>query len=289
MRFYSRNSIAILVFALLFALLAYSRTHRLSLDDDPIIPRHIIQTHVQYEDIWDQSRSFKELNPKHTYLFFNDDEADRFVRRHMPDTVIQAYAAMPMAVLKADFFRYIAVYVLGGVYSDLDTTCLRPIDTWTDDESHVGMIVGIEAESATWKRDFARPLQLCQWTFAARPGHPILKRIIDKIANYTSTMANRTMSVAVVMDWTGPGIWTDTVFDYLNETYHFQWPALSKLEHGRLVGDVYVLPVTAFQPNGFDLGGKGERHPDARVKHHFAGSWKRHLPQTSKRRFLEPV
>ena len=34
--------------------------------------------------------------------------------------------------LKADLARYLIVHTFGGVYSDVDTLCLRPIDTWAD-------------------------------------------------------------------------------------------------------------------------------------------------------------
>ncbi len=50
--------------------------------------------------------------------------------------------------------------------------------------------------------------------------------------------------------------WTDTVFNYLNETYHVEWPTLLKLPHGRLIDDVYILPLTGFQSSTFHLGAK---------------------------------
>ena len=156
----------------------------------------------------------------------------------MPPSIIHAYENMPWAVLKADYFRYISIYVLGGVYSDIDTICLRSIDTWTDNYTNINFIVGIEAESPTWKRDFARPLQLCQWTFAATPNHPILKRLIDNIEKQTKVFLNGNLSLSLIMNWTGPGIWTDAVFDYLNETYHVEWPTLSKLNQSRVIGEI---------------------------------------------------
>ncbi|CAF3438532.1 unnamed protein product, partial [Rotaria sp. Silwood2] len=79
----------------------------------PYIPSNIIQTGMESSDRWVHTQSFRRLNPKHSYLFFNDAEAEKFVRKHMSKAVIHAYNIMPMAVLKADFFRYIAIYILG--------------------------------------------------------------------------------------------------------------------------------------------------------------------------------
>ncbi|CAF4250428.1 unnamed protein product [Rotaria sp. Silwood2] len=296
MRYYYKVTILITFPTLFSIILIYYSSHFSSTYDEVIItqhaipmqmtkynkisiPRNIIQTGTKNSDGWINSQSFRRLNPNHSYLFFNDTEAEKFVRKHMSSAVVHAYEIMPIAVLKADFFRYIAIYILGGVYSDIDTECLRPIDTWTDNHTNVGLIVGVEAESPTWERDYARPLQLCQWTFAAKPYHPILKRMIQNIVTQTKHFFNKPINISIVMNWTGPGLWTDTVFDYLNETYHVQWPTLTKLDHTRLIGDVYILPITGFQPSAFDMGARGPNHPEARIAHFFHGSWKKKYPK----------
>jgi mannosyltransferase OCH1-like enzyme len=238
------------------------------------IPSIIVQTAKNINATGRLSQSFKQLNPNHTYMFFDDKQAEEFVRQHMPPDIIHAYEIMPVPVLKADYFRYIAIYVLGGVYTDIDTECLRPIDKWTDNSTNVSFIVAVEAESPLWKTLYARPLQLCQWTFASMPKHPILKRMIDNVAKQTRKFINSKLGYSSVMDWTGPGVWTDTIFDYINETYHIESRTVSKLQHGRLVGDIYFLPIPAFDPLAYLMGAKGRTDPEARVFHHFHGSWK---------------
>lgn len=93
-----------------------------------------------------------------------------------------------------------------------------------------------------------RPLQLTQWTLASAPGHPIFLDVVRRIllastqaANWRSRQAERVRELEVagdqeaakrvreasvikwkggdgleegvsVMDWTGPGVWTDAVF-----------------------------------------------------------------------------
>ncbi|CAF2774697.1 unnamed protein product [Rotaria sp. Silwood2] len=103
--------------------------------------------------------------------------------------------------------------------------------------------------------------------------------MIQNIVTQTKHFFNKSLNLNVVMDWTGPGLWTDTVFDYLNETYHVQWPTLTKLNHTRLIGDVYILPVSGFQPSAYLLGAKGRDDPEARIWHYFRGSWKHDYPK----------
>ena len=252
-------------------------------DSEVIIPRNIIQTGTELYKSGPRFETFIKQNPNHFYFFFDDKRAEAFVSQHMPPHIIHAYEIMPAPVLKADYFRYISTYILGGVYSDLDTECLRPIDTWTNNYTNVSFIVGVEAEGPLWKINFARPLQLCQWTFASAPKHPILKRMIDNVAKQTDIFIGSPLSISTVMDWTGPGLWTDTIFDYINETYHIEWPTLTNLKYGRLIGDIYLLPISAFHPKVPGNGTRGRNSPDARVWHYFRGSWKPGLPKTATR------
>lgn len=241
------------------------------------IPKNIVQTGKH--GIPGLSQSFKKLNPNYSYTFFDDLQAKNFVHKHMSVEIINAYDKLPLGVLKADYFRYIAIYILGGVYSDGDTECLRPIDGWADNHKNIRFIVGVEAEGSVEKLGIARPLQLCQWTFASTPQHPILKRVIDKIAQQTKIFSKNKITMQIVFNWTGPGIWTDTVFDYIKETYNIEWTKFSKLKKSKLAGDVYVVPPAGFQPMAYSLGSKGRNDKEARIWHYFAGTWKHNMPK----------
>ena len=146
-----------------------------------LIPRCIIQKSPTKQSSYSNS-TFVMLNPNYKYYHFDDKEADQFVRDYLPPTIVQVYLSMPKAILKADFFRYIAIKLLGGVYSDTDTDCVRPIDTWADDLKNVKLIIGIEREHPDeLHRPFgAKYLQICMSTFAAAPEHPILRRVVEK-------------------------------------------------------------------------------------------------------------
>ncbi len=242
-----------------------------------IIPTNIIQkSPIKVSNY--KTSSFVRLNPNHTYYSFGDKEADEFIQKHMPSNVVQVYRSMPKAILKADLFKVIAVMVLGGVYSDMDTECLRPINTWIDKNDNpmgVQFIIGLEWNNPSdWKHKFARPFQFCMWTFASVPGHPILRNVVKRIVAIAPQMHAQNISYDLVMNWTGPGMWTDVILDYLHE-HHQVEPAklLSNLTHPVLIAnDVYVLPLYAFAPY---LSPQGNRNPEARVAHYFEGSWKK--------------
>lgn len=59
-----------------------------------------------------------------------------------------------------------------------------------------------------------------------------------------------------IVNWTGPGVWTDAVLIYLKARYGVKWTDLRGLERPLRVGDVVVLPVTGFSPGVGNFGAK---------------------------------
>jgi alpha 1,6-mannosyltransferase len=108
------------------------------------------------------------------YEVIADEDAAALVRRldSSVPPVLDAYDALPLPVLKADFFRYLILLTRGGVYSGIDTTALKPVREWLScasisDNSTIGLVVGVEADAGSlgnWRNLFPRRIQLCQWT-----------------------------------------------------------------------------------------------------------------------------
>ena len=55
--------------------------------------------------------------------------------------------SLPKNVERADFFRYMVILKYGGVYSDIDTECRRPLSSII--KARDTMVVGWENEFAT--------------------------------------------------------------------------------------------------------------------------------------------
>ncbi|KAK9460895.1 nucleotide-diphospho-sugar transferase [Lipomyces oligophaga] len=260
--------------------------------------------------------SWLEKNPGYAVELLDDNGAANFIRQvygAVPE-VIEAYFAMPVPVLRADFLRYLFLLSRGGVYSDIDTVDLKPIDLWlpyivteptettnshstiemSDNdavqlraqiESQTGLAVGIEADPdrPDWHDWYARRLQFCQWTIMAKKGHPVL---VDIVANITAETLHRRATDklplpkaknagSMIMDWTGPGIWTDTVFKYLNRAIPgTDWHSITGISKGKIIGDIIIMPITAFSPAVGTMGAHDVGHPHAFSHHTFEGSWK---------------
>ncbi|EEB09558.1 alpha-1,6-mannosyltransferase Och1 [Schizosaccharomyces japonicus yFS275] len=254
-----------------------------------IIPKTIWQTlksfdsegYLGYINLWTKA------NPGYVHAVLTDDDAEEFLREHFGDEsksrLMEYFFKLPEPVMKADFFRYLSLLAEGGYYTDIDTSPIKPIDKWVPakfKDSDIGMIVGIEADPdrPDWNDYYARRVQFCQWTIAAVPNHPILWDMAQRITKETIKRAETNKldtRYGNVMEWTGPGVWTDAVMDYLDWNYGpFSWKNVTNLQEPMLVGDVLVLPITAFSPGVGHMNSKSFDHPSALVRHHFSGSWK---------------
>ena len=143
--------------------------------------------------------SWRKLNLQWEARFYNDKDCLDFVDREFPQ-YMAAYTSLPKPVERADFFRcaqtedkqcsiqqvqtgslsnrhtagrrYMVLLRTGGVYADVDTECLRPLDMLLRPDDQ--MVVGWEDEYPTPKETdrhyWVRPRQvpLCRMRRATR-------------------------------------------------------------------------------------------------------------------------
>ena len=237
--------------------------------------------------------SWTELHPGFVHEVVPDDTQRHLIKylyAAVPE-VYEAFDALPLAVLKADFFRYLVLLARGGIYSDIDTTALKPATQWLPAEmdlSTIGIVVGIEADPdrPDWHKWYSRRIQFCQWTIQAKPGHPILRDLVATITEEALRMKKAGFLTngktdKTIVEFTGPGVWTDAIFRYLNNPEYFKIRPdetrnityedfTNQVEH-RKVGDVVVLPITSFSPGVQQMGAGDVDDPMAFVKHDFGG------------------
>lgn len=246
----------------------------------------------------EQEASWTEQHPGFVHEVITDDVALALLRllyAGVPD-VVKAYRALPLAVLRADFFRYLILFARGGIYSDIDTYALRSAIDWIPDtvsRDSVGLVVGIEADPdrEDWAEWYSRRIQFCQWTIQAKAGHPALRETIARITEETLRREGAGELKATkgdnVVEFTGPAQWTDALFDYFNDARFFgveggsaggekgvggiDWKNFTGMESPRKVGDVVVLPITGFSPGVRQMGAKEYDDPQAMVRHDFEG------------------
>lgn len=114
------------------------------------------------------------MNPKHEWYYMDDFKCQNFIQDHFSSNFIEMYNSLPYGIMKSDAWRIAVIYIYGGVYADIDTVCLKPIDDWTDD---CDLIVSEEPPTKN----------IANFCFAAIPKHPaILLALEFLLQNYNN-------------------------------------------------------------------------------------------------------
>ena len=71
--------------------------------------------------------SFARLNPGYTLLLWDDADNRQFIADHFA-WFLPTYDGFPQEIFRVDAVRYFFLYLHGGIYVDLDTQCLKPLE-----------------------------------------------------------------------------------------------------------------------------------------------------------------
>lgn len=246
---------------------------------------------ARFENITDIQRewtsSWLKKNPSMRQELLTDLSSEAFVREHFhairPD-IVEVYEAIPIPILRADLLRYLIILAEGGVWSDLDVTCEKPVSKWIPSEIHgVDMVVGLEFDFE-WRGPGTQVAsQFCNWVFMAKPSSRNLRVVVDAVVEKLRDVArvngvplqNITLDMLPVdvVDVTGPKIMTISILDGLKQLLGrpVDDRDFSGIKRPKLIGDVLIMPGNSFaaSQNGYPTD-QGE----VLVTHHYEGSWK---------------
>ena len=260
------------------------------------IPATISTTIRNTSEMPEEFHGWAQRNPGWKINVFDNDAQDRWLMDLLAiptesglekTVVLNAYEGLPRRILKSDMFRYLMIFLEGGVYADSDTSSVVPVakwgqkgtlQDWTDpillqlaaeaqaltygdsrqpppppvNEAPPALVISLETAT---RRDDAEGGHLAQYAFASAPGHPMLLDLLQHIVEVSRAVEdlraagdNRTWNTdQLVFTWTGPEVWSSAVWRYLWARWGFDSRRLDQVNHPVRVGDVLILPVDAFR------------------------------------------
>ena len=262
------------------------------LDD---IPNKIWQIFFNYTPIdsyTDSIQTWITKNQDYQYTLVSAAGANAFALKNYANRreILYPFLSLRVPVLRSDLLRYMLLESEGGVYSDLDTAALKPVNQWIPLQlkSKVHAVVGIEydqGEGEAYPGMEGPGLQFCQWTMAASRGHPLMARIVTDVVDalHALAMKNETTIAELqpsdeeIVQLSGPVIWTRAVMKTLSEATgtEMSYRNFTGMKEPRFFGDVMVLPVNGFGTGQLHPGSVRKGSKDASVRHGWKGSWKR--------------
>jgi len=196
----------------------------LAVRSSQMIPKQIVMTGRSFSLLTPiQKRCFeqlKRLHPDFEVRFFADLDCRHFIADYCPD-LLPLYDFYHLPIQKADVFRVVAVYALGGFYFDLDVylhDSIHPLISST-------LVLAIEWEMtpSTFHLRHRRPLeserelsQIGNYAFGATRSNRFLRLVIEEMVRRTASVDLFSVSRADVLYSTGPDLFSD-VF-YANES-----------------------------------------------------------------------
>ena len=170
----------------------------------------------------------RALNPGWTYRFHDDGDCVAFIRDEYGPAVLSRYLRInkDYGAARADLFRYLLLYRLGGVYLDVKSGAARPLDAVLRDDDRYLLSHWKNGGDTAFKGWGLHPElgalehgEFQQWFIVAVPGHPFLKSVIehvlDNIDRYVPGI-HRTGAHAVFRV-TGPIAYSLAILPLLNE------------------------------------------------------------------------
>jgi len=185
------------------------------------IPKRIIQTGKSF-DLSPFSKAavsnIRLLTPDFEYLFYTDLQVQEFIEKKFPE-YLQVFQSFRYPIQRYDFFRYLAIYHLGGFYFDLDVflssrivdllefSCVFPFEELTI-STFLRKACGIDWE-------------IGNYAFGAVAGHPFIEKIIhncvraqreaDWVQLMMASIPRLFREEFIVLNTTGPGLVTRTL------------------------------------------------------------------------------
>jgi len=184
-----------------------------------VIPKKLHFTYIS-ENLPDKYREnlrkWKALYPDWEVHFYSDEAIYQFFDHYYP-VYFHDLQKIPHGVILADVFRYAALYIHGGMYTDIDTIPLKKIpEEWLSYQC----VLGYEYQPSKFPEMFRNPHRyqefLCQWTMLSSPKYPLFKETLDQAFQKLRRKNFHLKSYGEVLGDTGPLHLTSVAKKYMN-------------------------------------------------------------------------
>lgn len=179
-----------------------------------MIPKVIYQTYKTKDlpiVLQNNISELKVKNPDFEYKFFDNDGCIEFILEHYSQDILDVYLSINpnYGASRADLFRYLLMYKMGGVYLDIKSNTYLPLNTIIGPKDEYIVSYWIQKWKARYLNN--RQGEFQNWHIICLPEHPILyltiQKVIDNIKNYKG-LKGKDASVFT----TGPIPYTQAIF-----------------------------------------------------------------------------
>lgn len=156
----------------------------------------------------------KKQNPSYTHTLFRDNDVETFIKKEYNEFILDLYLSIneDYAASRADFFRYLLINKVGGIYLDIKSAPRKPLDLIIDEEDEYLISYWNSPKGCS----FHGPKGEIQmfWIISIK-NNPFLDKVIKNVITNILFYNKNDVGYRGVWKVTGPIVYTDTVKKYL--------------------------------------------------------------------------
>lgn len=207
------------------------------------------------EDVRNNLQQIQAHNPEWEIMIYDDQDIESFIVQHFGTHVLTIYRMINTryGAARADLFRYLCLYRLGGLYLDLKSTTTMPLNQWIGPSDRFILSHwdnGPQGKYPDWglSEDLKHLPngEYQQWFIAASAGHPYLRavceRVLRNIVSYRAVPAR--FGREGVLQVTGPIAYTLAI-DSIRHRHPHRFVDVEK--DGGLLYSIYTVIEGHFQ------------------------------------------
>jgi mannosyltransferase OCH1-like enzyme len=124
----------------------------------------------------------KDISSYCSFRFYDDLMCDELIKTHFKPNIYNAYSSInPVyGAMKADFFRYCVLYLIGGIYVDVKSSINYPLFKIIQKDD-ICLLDIPRNYLEPWRKN--NPTYE-QWLLIFAPKHPYLHNMINQMVNY---------------------------------------------------------------------------------------------------------
>lgn len=164
----------------------------------------------------------KNLNPDWEYHLYDDNEMVSYIKENYGEEMLRYYNKInpKYGAAKADLFRYLLMYLEGGVYLDIKSASTIPLsEIILPDDEYLLSYWDLPIQSKLTGNKMG---EYQQWHIICRPRHPflyeVIQQVIKNIDNYDADSIG--VGKLAVLKVTGPIAYTKTIKPIIDKYNH---------------------------------------------------------------------